>query len=55
MNAPLHTCYKTETLWAVLNRFVETKVHRLVCVDDQMKVAGIVSLSDILKFAVFEE
>ncbi|KAL6079396.1 5'-AMP-activated protein kinase subunit gamma-2 [Balamuthia mandrillaris] len=43
------TCKRSDTLSEVLNRLLETKVHRLICVDSTGRVVGIVSLSDILK------
>jgi 5'-AMP-activated protein kinase regulatory gamma subunit len=45
----IHTCLKTDKLWDVLQRFFQTKVHRLICVDEVGRVIGIVSMSDILK------
>uniref|UniRef100_A0A671PB01 5'-AMP-activated protein kinase subunit gamma-1 n=1 Tax=Sinocyclocheilus anshuiensis TaxID=1608454 RepID=A0A671PB01_9TELE len=44
------TCRANETLEAIINRLVE--VHRLVIVDEQEVVKGIVSLSDILQALV---
>lgn len=46
------TCRATETLEAIINRLVEAEVHRLVIVDEQEVVRGIVSLSDILQALV---
>lgn len=45
----IHSCRPHDTLQHVLQRFHESKVHRLLAVDDQERVVGIVSLSDILK------
>lgn len=45
-------CYKHETLETIINRLVEAEVHRLVVVDDNDVVNGIVSLSDILQALV---
>ncbi|KAG8129459.1 hypothetical protein E2320_016131 [Naja naja] len=42
-------CYKHETLETIINRLVEAEVHRLVVVDENDVVKGIVSLSDILQ------
>ncbi|CAH8541762.1 unnamed protein product [Heterobilharzia americana] len=47
--APL-TCLKTDELQAVMVKIIETGVHRLVVIDENRKVEGIISLSDILKF-----
>ncbi|KTG46069.1 hypothetical protein cypCar_00041043 [Cyprinus carpio] len=46
------TCRANETLKAIINRLVEAEVHRLVIVDEQEVVKGIVSLSDILQALV---
>lgn len=49
----IHSCRPKDTLQHVLQRFHESKVHRLIAVDDQDRVVGIVSLSDILSAFVF--
>ncbi|XP_016368322.1 5'-AMP-activated protein kinase subunit gamma-1-like [Sinocyclocheilus rhinocerous] len=46
------TCRASETLEAIISRLVEAEVHRLVIVDEQEVVKGIVSLSDILQALV---
>jgi len=45
----IYTCHKSEALEKVLQRLMETRVYRLVCVDSTNRVEGIVSLSDILQ------
>nr|KAF6453553.1 protein kinase AMP-activated non-catalytic subunit gamma 1 [Molossus molossus] len=45
-------CYLHETLETIINRLVEAEVHRLVVVDENDVVKGIVSLSDILQALV---
>ncbi|XP_035264344.1 5'-AMP-activated protein kinase subunit gamma-1-like isoform X2 [Anguilla anguilla] len=45
-------CYPHETLEVVIDRIVEAKVHRLVMVDKEDVVKGIVSLSDLLQAMV---
>nr|XP_026689785.1 5'-AMP-activated protein kinase subunit gamma-1-like [Ciona intestinalis] len=45
-------CYLQETISAILQRVVQAEVHRLVVVDKEDKVIGIVSLSDLLSFIV---
>lgn len=47
--APL-TCLKTDSLQDVMVKIVESGVHRLIIIDENNKVEGIISLSDILKF-----
>lgn len=46
------SCNRRDTLMAIINRLVEAEVHRLVVVDEQEVVMGIVSLSDILQALV---
>jgi len=50
----VHKCRQDESLLAVMERIVKAEVHRLVVVDDDNKVTGIVSLSDILHYLVQE-
>lgn len=38
----------------IVEMIVRAEVHRLVVVDDDKKVTGIISLSDILRFLVLE-
>nr|CAB3265156.1 5'-AMP-activated protein kinase subunit gamma-1-like [Phallusia mammillata] len=45
-------CYLSETLSAIVKRVVDAEVHRLVVVDSEDHVIGIVSLSDMLSFMV---
>lgn len=45
-------CMVDETLYTVMERIVRAEVHRLVIVDENRKVIGIISLSDILLFLV---
>nr|XP_020463529.1 5'-AMP-activated protein kinase subunit gamma-1 isoform X2 [Monopterus albus] len=49
------TCHRHETLEAIINRLVEAEVHRLVAVDEQDVVKGIVSLSDVLQALVLTD
>ncbi|XP_015255088.1 PREDICTED: 5'-AMP-activated protein kinase subunit gamma-2-like isoform X3 [Cyprinodon variegatus] len=42
-------CNKLETLETIVDRIVKAEVHRLVVVDDESRIVGIVSLSDILQ------
>lgn len=46
----LHTCYATDSLRSIVDQLVRSRVHRLIVVDGENKVTGIVSLSDLLKF-----
>ncbi|XP_054882412.1 5'-AMP-activated protein kinase subunit gamma-2-like isoform X2 [Poeciliopsis prolifica] len=45
-------CNKLETLETIVDRIVKAEVHRLVVVDDESRIIGIVSLSDILQALV---
>ncbi|XP_065349410.1 5'-AMP-activated protein kinase subunit gamma-2 isoform X1 [Cloeon dipterum] len=45
-------CKLDETLFTVMERIVRAEVHRLVIVDDEDKVIGVVSLSDLLTYLV---
>ncbi|XP_078260487.1 5'-AMP-activated protein kinase subunit gamma-1 [Rhinoraja longicauda] len=45
-------CYAHETLEVIIDRLVEHEVHRLVLVDEEDVVQGIVSLSDMLQALV---
>ncbi|KFB35539.1 AGAP001446-PA-like protein [Anopheles sinensis] len=48
----VHSCKLDETLFTIMERIVRVEVHRLVVVDDEKKVIGIISLSDILLYLV---
>ncbi|XP_062507202.1 5'-AMP-activated protein kinase subunit gamma-1-like [Corticium candelabrum] len=48
----VHTCTSMDTLQTVIDRIIEKQVHRLVIVDMEKHLVGIISLSDILKFLV---
>ena len=45
-------CNLDESLYTILERIVRAEVHRLVVVDENRKVIGIISLSDILLYLV---
>uniref|UniRef100_A0AAQ4QSX7 CBS domain-containing protein n=1 Tax=Gasterosteus aculeatus aculeatus TaxID=481459 RepID=A0AAQ4QSX7_GASAC len=45
-------CNKLETLDTIVDRIVKAEVHRLVVVDEDSRIVGIVSLSDILQALV---
>ncbi|XP_039982648.1 5'-AMP-activated protein kinase subunit gamma-2-like [Xiphias gladius] len=45
-------CNKLETLEIIVDRIVKAEVHRLVVVDEESRIVGIVSLSDILQALV---
>ncbi|XP_036073353.1 5'-AMP-activated protein kinase subunit gamma-2 isoform X2 [Oryzias melastigma] len=45
-------CNRLETLETIVDRIVKAEVHRLVVVDEESRIVGIVSLSDILQALV---
>ncbi|CAL2035648.1 unnamed protein product [Caenorhabditis brenneri] len=50
----VHTCQETDSLFQVLEAIVKAEVHRLIVTDQDKKVVGVVSLSDILKYLVLD-
>ncbi|XP_023703907.1 5'-AMP-activated protein kinase subunit gamma-2 isoform X6 [Cryptotermes secundus] len=48
----VHKCKLEETLQTIMERIVRAEVHRLVVVDEEDKVIGIISLSDLLLYLV---
>lgn len=49
------SCTKTESLGIIMERIVNKEVHRLVVVDTENRVQGIISLSDILSFIILKQ
>ena len=48
----VHKCKLDETLFTIMERIVRAEVHRLVVVDENDMVIGIISLSDLLLYLV---
>ncbi|KAF5297712.1 hypothetical protein FQA39_LY12043 [Lamprigera yunnana] len=48
----VHKCKLDETLFTIMERIVRAEVHRLVVVDQNEMVIGIISLSDLLLYLV---
>ncbi|CAL8072931.1 unnamed protein product [Orchesella dallaii] len=48
----VHKCTLEETLFVIMERIMKAEVHRLVVVDEQDRVVGVLSLSDILQYLV---
>ena len=48
----VHKCKQDESLFCVMERIVKAEVHRLVVVDEENRVTGVISLSDILNYLV---
>ena len=46
----LHVCHASDTLQEIFMQFATTKVHRIICIDEEKKVVGVVSLSDLLSY-----
>jgi len=47
---PVYTCEKTDSLFKVVGHLSKSRIHRLIIVDGDGKVQGIVSVSDIIQF-----
>mmetsp|Transcript_7000 Transcript_7000/g.10274 ORF Transcript_7000/g.10274 Transcript_7000/m.10274 type:complete len:372 (+) Transcript_7000:84-1199(+) len=47
-----YICNKNETFGAVVNHLAHSRIHRLVVVDENRKLLGILSISDIFSFFV---
>lgn len=52
---PVFTCTKNESFEKVLRHLSSTRIHRLICVDDDGRAVGIVSISDIFSFLLFND
>ncbi|CAG7719189.1 unnamed protein product [Allacma fusca] len=48
----VHKCTLDDTLFVIMEKIVKAEVHRLVVVDEQDRVVGVISLSDILQYLV---
>ncbi|XP_073977169.1 SNF4/AMP-activated protein kinase gamma subunit isoform X3 [Rhodnius prolixus] len=48
----VHKCSMDDTLYSIIEKIVRAEVHRLVVTDDEDKVIGVLSLSDLLQFLV---
>jgi len=48
----VHTCKAEETIYTVMERLVKADVARLVVVDEEEKVVGIVTISDIIWYLI---
>ncbi|GJQ10320.1 hypothetical protein GpartN1_g5143.t1 [Galdieria partita] len=46
----VYSCFKTDSLRQVFDKFSKTLVHRLFVVDENRKVIGVISLSDLLGY-----
>jgi len=49
------SCTKNESLGTIMERIVNKEVHRLVVVDEDNRVIGVISLSDILTYIVLKQ
>jgi len=50
--AGIYTCSEDDRLDAIFDTIRKSRVHRLVVVDDDNRLKGIISLSDILKYVL---
>ncbi len=46
----LHVCKTSDTLQEIFVQFAGKRVHRMICINEQKKVEGVVSLSDLLSY-----
>jgi CBS domain-containing protein len=50
--AGIYTCSEDDRLDAIFETVRKSRVHRLIVVDDESRLKGIISLSDILKYVL---
>lgn len=48
----LATCKLTDQLFELMDRFVTREVHRLIIINDQRHILGILSMSDLMRFLI---
>jgi 5'-AMP-activated protein kinase regulatory gamma subunit len=48
----IYTCSEDDRLDAIFETIRKSKIHRLIVVDDEYRLRGIISLSDILKYVL---
>jgi len=48
----VHTCLGSESVFTVMRRIVKAEVHRLVIVDEEERVVGMITVSDIINYIV---
>nr|AIA84877.1 CAZy families CBM48 protein [uncultured bacterium] len=51
----VYTCTLKDRLATIMDNIRRSRVHRLFVVDDEGRLVGVVSLSDILKYILFGE
>ena len=51
----VHTCTVNDRLSTIMDTIRKSRLHRLFVVDDEGKLVSVVSLSDILRYLLFEE
>jgi 5'-AMP-activated protein kinase, regulatory gamma subunit len=49
----IYTCNEADQLNSIFDTIRKSRVHRLIVVDDDNRLKGIISLSDILKYVLF--
>lgn len=50
--AGIYTCSEEDRLDSIFDTIRKSRVHRLVVIDDENKLKGVISLSDILKYVI---
>ncbi|CUS21291.1 LAQU0S02e10374g1_1 [Lachancea quebecensis] len=51
----VYTCTKNDKLFTIMDTIRKSRVHRFFVVDEQGLLTGVLTLSDILKYILFEE
>lgn len=49
----VYTCHEDDKLQSIFNTIRQSRVHRLVVIDDDWHLKGVISLSDILNYVLF--
>lgn len=52
--AGIYTCSMHDRLDTIFDTIRKSRVHRLVVIDDQNKLKGVLTLSDILEYVLLE-
>jgi 5'-AMP-activated protein kinase, regulatory gamma subunit len=50
----IYTCSDDDGLDTIFDTIRKSRVHRLIVVDDQFRLKGVLTLSDILKYILLE-
>jgi 5'-AMP-activated protein kinase, regulatory gamma subunit len=53
--AGIYTCSEEDRLDSIFDTIRKSRVHRLVVIDDENRLRGMISLSDILKYVILHD